>query len=79
MSTPGLIFIIGGIISAIIACCWFYNTGGKEQQLKVIDLLAFVWIATFAFLISWVGVVASIFIKYGNVVIINKKVKRNKQ
>ena len=73
MSTIGLIYIIGGIISATIAIYWFYNAGGKEQQLKVIDLLAFVWIGTFAFLVSWVGVFTSIFIKYGDVIIINKK------
>lgn len=73
MSTIGLIYIIGGIISATIVIYWFYNTGDKEQQLRVIDLLAFVWIAIFAFLVSWVGVLVSIFIKYGDVVIINKK------
>ena len=72
MSAIGLFYIIGGIISATIAIYWFYNTGGKEQQLKVEDLLAFVWVATFAFLVSWAGVFASIFIKYGDV-IINKK------
>ena len=76
MSTIGLIYIIGGIISATIAIYWFYNTGGKEQQLRVIDLLAFVWVAIFAFLISWVGVIISLLIKYGDVVIIKK---RNKQ
>lgn len=76
MSTIGLIYIIGGIISATIVIYWFYNTGDKEQQLRVIDLLAFVWIAIFAFLVSWVGVLVSIFIKYGDVVIINKKNKK---
>ena len=73
MSATGLICIIGGVISATIAIYWFYNTGGKEQQLRVKDLLAFAWIAIFAFLASWAGVFASIFIKYGDVVINKKK------
>ena len=33
MSTIGLIYIIGGIISATTAIYWFYSTGSKEQQL----------------------------------------------
>ena len=73
MSTIGLIYIIGGIISATIAIYWFYNTGGKEQQLKVEDLLAFVVIATFAFIPSWIGVLVSIFNKYSDVIIKKSK------
>ena len=75
MSAIGLIYIIGSIISATIAICWFYNTGGKEQQLRVVDLLAFIWVATFAFLVSWAGVFTSIFIKYGDVIIYKKSKK----
>ena len=78
MSTIGLFYVIGGIISAIIAVYWFYNTGGEEQPIKVVDLLAFVWIAIFAFLVSWAGVFTSLLVKYGDVVIIKSK-KGDKQ
>lgn len=80
MSTPGLIFIIGGIISAIIAGYWFYNVNKseEEQQVTLMDLYPFVIVIFFAFLFSWAGVLASIFIKYGDVVIIKRKKKGGK-
>ena len=75
MSTIGLIYIIGGIISAIIALYLFYNKG---QAIKVEDLFIFVIVAIVTFLISWVGVLYFLLIKYGDVVIINKKGKAQK-
>lgn len=73
MSTAGLIFIIGGIISAIIAGYWFYTTKGEDQPIKVEDLVVFAVVEFFAFLFSWAGVLASIFVKYGDVVIIKRR------
>ena len=75
MSTIGLIYIIGGIISAAIA---IYDICNKEKQIKVKDLVALAVVAIFAFLVSWVGVICSLLVIYSDVVIINKKGKAQK-
>ena len=72
MSGIGLVYVIGSIISAAIAIYWFYNTCDKEQQIKVEDLFAFVVVAIFAFLVSWMGVICSLLVKYGDVIIKKK-------
>lgn len=76
MSIPGIIYIIGGIISVIIFSYIFINYIKKDEDINVGDLGLLVLIDTLFFLLSWIAVVMTVFLKYEDKVVIKRKKKK---
>lgn len=75
MSTEGIVYLIGSVISIVLALRFFYKT--SDNDIKVGDLGFFFFISVGAALLSWVTVVARVIVwinnRYGDVVLIKRK------
>lgn len=73
MSIPGIIYIIGGIISVTIFSYIFLNYFKKDEDISVGDLGFLILMDALVFLTSWVGVIMTLFIRYEGKIIIKRK------
>ena len=76
MSIPGIIYCIGGICAIIIMAYIFFNDLMEDEDIRVKDLGLLLILEVFAFCLSWVLVVITVFLKYEDVVVIKRKKKK---
>jgi hypothetical protein len=73
MNVSGLIYCIGGSCAVVIFAYIFFNKFMKDEDIKVGDLGLLFLIEILIFLLSWIAVVMTIFLKYEDKVIIKRK------
>ena len=73
MSIPGIIYCIGGLCAVIIMAYIFFNDLMEDEDIRVKDLGLLFLIEILIFLLSWIAVVMTFFLKYEDKVIIKRK------
>ena len=73
MSIPGIIYCIGGLCAVIIMAYIFFNDLMEDEDIRIKDLGLLFLIEILIFLLSWIAVVMTFFLKYEDKVIIKRK------